>query len=181
MTRVIVDGRTQLKHVPAKEHLVLGGDEGAMGVHVGGRGKGSKQAETKMGIRGHVVQEVPLKNVGGRQVHLDPEKIVPRPLLLRVGVAGQSLNQGKGVLEADAVGEPGPALVQWTREVESRVPISKMQTLLEIDGREEVCGSEPPSVVADIRLEIHHRTGGVGILRAITPARHLHLAHAVYI
>src|SRR5208337_116860 len=142
MARVIVYGRTQFKHVPAKENLVLGGDKGALGMPIGGRGKGSKQAETKMGIRRHVVQEVALKNVGWRQVHLDPEEVVPLPLLLRVGVAGQFFNQGKGVLNADAVGEPGPALVQRTREVESRIPISKVQTLLEIDGREEVCGPD---------------------------------------
>jgi hypothetical protein len=137
-------GEPDLVFCGGKETLLVAGDGG---------GDGVEGVEADVGVAGAIVEKRGVKDVLGRDVVFEAQKIVAGPVFPGVGAGGLLFNDGEGVLDADRIREPEAAALEGTGESEARVPVAEVDAFLDVDAGKGIGGAEAPAVVAIGSLE----------------------------
>src|SRR5690348_11652025 len=104
-----------------------------------------------------------MENMLGREVVLQAEEIISRPVFPSIGTGGLGFYERVSVLEACRVGEPKAAANDWSRKIETRIPVSQMEAVLSVDAGRGISRAEPPTVIAIRSLKTQNVCAGVGI------------------
>src|SRR5580693_7378515 len=132
-------GEPDLIFCSGEETLLVAGDSG---------GNGIEGVEADVGVASAIVEKRGVKDVFGRDVVLEAEKIVAGPVFPSVGAGGLLFDDGEGVLNADRIREPEAAALDGAGKSEARVPVAKVDAFLDVDARGGVGSAEAPAVVA---------------------------------
>ena len=119
--------------------------------------------EAEVGAVGAVVEKAGVENVPVREIVLQAEEIVARPLFGNVGVRGQLFDDVEGVLDADGIRKPKAAALDGSGKSDARIPISEMSAFLDVDSGSGVGRAEAPAIFAVGSFKTENARARVGI------------------
>src|ERR1700722_9362209 len=118
--------------------LVLDAGEVLVGMQVGCSRDGIERPESHATFVIDAREEVGEENIGGRQVHLRVQEIAAGPAAAGILTAGKSGYHGFAIFRLQSIGEPGASADNRAREAETRIPVSQVDAVLDIDTGNEV-------------------------------------------
>src|SRR5690349_23199045 len=95
-----------------------------------------------------IVENAGMEDVFRSKVVLQSQEVVRGPLFERVGVGRKLFHHTKRMLHADGVGKPETPALDRPGKGKSRIPITQMHALLNVDPRGRIGGPEAPAIVS---------------------------------
>src|SRR5262249_35003660 len=130
-----IRGEAELEERVVEPELILERNKRPPALAVDGGRFRVERVEPEIAVFGAIVECVDTQDMFRRDVVLEAQEIVARPLRPRVGAGRLFLYHGKRVLQAHRVGEPEAAAFYWSRNGQAWIPVAQMGSILDVDAR----------------------------------------------